>query len=89
MRTQQITFQKYTSLPIKEIVKSDSIGTAIHIHAPQGDSIVEYKEIHYPFLFGSTTSLDTPAGKIIRKLYEIEDEAKDYLLKQWLSDQKV
>lgn len=81
---QKISFQEYTRLPLREIVKSDSNSSvAIEVTTPTSKVIIDYTYVSIPFLFGTANSVEHPASKIISKLRKLEEEAIEELLNEW------
>lgn len=79
-----VKLQSFTHLPVQEIQRVDGTGISAKVKTPhRGDVIIEYKEIHYPFLFGSVTETDKSSQEIISNLMNLEVEAKSYLLQEW------
>ena len=82
---QKTDFQSFTRLPLKEIIKGGSEGTAVVVQTPhRGEVIIEYKRISRPLL-GADNSVDVEAKAIIRDLMNLEDESLTYLLNEWMT----
>lgn len=79
---QRVSFQEFTALPLREIVKPDGSAMAIEVTTPQGIEILDYKVTHNPFI-GSITQTDKLAQEIIAKLQQLERESRDFLFRQW------
>jgi len=76
--------EEFTKLPIKEIVRGDSIGSAFHVTTPhKGIVIIDNKERHIPF-FGSDSTVEVPVEEIIRKILILEEESREFLFNKWV-----
>ena len=76
--------QKYTVLPLSIINRGDKLMDDIIVSTPhKGLVVIEAKDIHHPFLFGSTTQTDKSVDSIFREIHELERESVDYLINKW------
>lgn len=83
--------QEYTKLKVEVIEVLDSIEKIIHVYTPHlGKVIIESgKNITTGVLFFGSVRRDkkTPL-EIISKIVTLEDESKNYLLDNWLKENK-
>ena len=80
-----MNIQDVIKLPIVVINRPDSAYPDVIVKTPhKGEVTVKLKETHYPFLFGSVTQIERYNEVVLRELYNIENDAKDFLLKQWV-----
>ena len=81
----KISFQEFTRLQTREVVKADSMATAILVKTPhRGEVGVEYKEISRP-MFGADNSVEKQTIEVIRELVKLEDDSTEHLFKEWLN----
>lgn len=79
----KVSWQSITRLPVREIVKSDSVGGAIEVITPhKGAVYIDYKETTGMF---TKKLVDKKYTEIVAQLRELDWEAKEYLLGQWLN----
>lgn len=81
------SFQEFTSLPVKEVVRADSVAKAISVETPMGVQVINYQETAHS-MFGANRTIEVEADKIIRKLSALERESKELLLNNWLEELK-
>lgn len=88
---QRLGFNQITKLPISEVVKPDSIGVTLIVETPhKGEVLIDYKTPEtVGFIFTHTENRETRGEEIIKKLYTLEAEAKEFLLDKWLSSQNI
>ncbi len=86
--TTKVSFQNFTLLPVKEVVKSGSIGNAITVKTPhKGEVIIDYQtEERVGFIFTRIEKREKSVTDIAMRLQDLEQEAKIYLLKKWLKN---
>ncbi len=83
-----VDLQQYTLLPLKVVHVAEKSLPDIIISTPHdGDVYVPLKKEHHS-LFGSTTQTEVHAREIIGKILIIEEKAKEYLLQQWVDNNK-
>lgn len=87
MNIQIINYQEYSKLPIKHVVKPDSTKSHLEITTPTGINYISLTKILYGML-GGGNEIDIPFKEVIYQLKNIENEAKDYLLQEWLKNIK-
>lgn len=81
----QVFLQDCTKLPIKTIQIADKMLPNVIVSTPhRGDVEINIKKKHYPFLFGSATETDRSATEVMRDLWKLEEDSKDYLLNNWI-----
>lgn len=83
MNIQIINYQEYSKLPIKHVVKPDSTKSHLEITTPTGINYINLTKINFGFL-GGANEIDLTIKEVIFQLRDIENEAKDYLLQEWL-----
>lgn len=72
--------KEFTRLPATEIVRGDSAGRALHLVTPhKGEVVIEYHEQ------GMFREKNREMGKVLGQIRALEDEARDYLLGQWIT----
>jgi hypothetical protein len=82
------SLQEYTLLPLKVVSLASKPFPDVILETPhKGNVSIPLKEEHYPFLFGSATQTDRHVPNIVRDIRNIEEEAKDFLLKNWVEQQ--
>jgi len=78
--------QEYIKLPLKVIAVGDKMFPDVIVTTPhKGDVQIKLKTTHYPFIFGSVTQTDKDVREVLKELFKIENESKDYLLNEWLN----
>lgn len=82
-----INFQNYTKLPVSHLFNSNLMGSHLEIETPTGIKIINLIEIDKG-IFKQSSEINVPTQDIISQLANIENEAKDYLLKKWLKENK-
>jgi len=83
MKIQTINYEDYTKLPVKHIIRQDSSSSHLEITIPTGIKSISLTRVHSGFLGGANEVNLTPK-EIISELKDIENEAVDYLLQEWL-----
>lgn len=85
MNTENINYNSYTRLPSKVLMKADKTNPVIEVITPhKGVVFVEIKEIDKG-MFRRATEVDKKTNEVIKELWKLEDDAKDYLLNKWLT----
>lgn len=80
-----VNLQEFTKLPINVVAVADKVLPDVYISTPhKGRVSIRLKEEHYPFLFGSVTQTDRHAPHVISDIRKLDEEAKDFLLTNWL-----
>jgi hypothetical protein len=84
--TQKVDLQSYTKLPLEQIVVADKAMPDIVVKTPhKGKVVLKMKEEHHP-LFGATSQTDKHFLEVLREIKALQDEAKEYLLDEWLTN---
>ena len=77
--------QEFTKLPLKTVNVADKALPDIIVKTPnKGEVVIALKQEHYPFLFGTATQLDRHTDEILADIHKLENEAKEYLLDNWV-----
>lgn len=81
-----LDLQKFTKLPILQLVNGSELLPSILVTTPWGQVQVNLKEHNSPFVFGSITQTEKYASQIIQELRDLEEKTKNTLLERWLKD---
>lgn len=79
-----INLQKYTRLPLSVIQVADKQFPTVIVKTPTGETAIDLKETSYS-LFGGLNVKEKSVVEVIEEIHELEVEAKNFLLNQWLS----
>lgn len=81
---QLINYSEYTKLPCRTLVKADRANPLVEVKTPhKGMVFVEIKKVDSG-MFRQATEIDKKIDEILDEIWKLENEAKDYLLHQWL-----
>lgn len=81
---QIINYTLYTRLRVNLLQKADQGPAVIEVITPhKGVVFVEITEVDKG-MFRKTTEVSRQTNSVIRDLWRLEAEAKDYLLQEWL-----
>ena len=82
---QNFNYQPYTRLPVKAYQKADQLGPILEVITPhKGWVTIELTRIDKG-IFRKATELPRETEDVLRQLLELERDAKEYLLTQWLT----
>lgn len=82
---QTIPYWQYTKLKVNLFQKAEKMNPILEVFTPhKGAVIIELHKVDKGF-FRKATELPKETQEVIKELYKLEREAKDYLLDQWLS----
>lgn len=82
---ENLNYASYTRLPTKTFLKADKANPVIEVLTPhKGVVFVEIKTVDKG-MFRPATEIDKPTQVVLKELYDLEREAKNYLLTQWLT----
>jgi hypothetical protein len=81
MEINPVHLANFTKLPSVEMGLTSSMGRALRAMTPhKGEVVIEY---HGQGLFREKTN---DMGAMLKKLRDLEDEARDFLLARWLGE---
>ena len=81
---ENINYRKYTRLPCQTLMKADKANPVIEVITPhKGVVFIEIKEVDKG-MFRKAIEIDRKTDEVIAELWKLEDEAKNYLLSEWL-----
>jgi len=85
--TENINYGAYTRLPTKVLNKADQANPVIEVLTPhKGVVFVEIKTVDKGF-FRKATEIDRKTDSVTQELVTLEEEAKIFLLKNWIKNQ--
>lgn len=80
----QINYNLYTRLPAQILSKTDSPNSVLEVKTPhKGTVFIELKKVDTG-MFKKASEVSVDIIEIVRTLGDLECEAKNYLLAQWL-----
>lgn len=83
--TKNINYNLYTLLPATTVMKADNANPVIEVLTPhRGVVFIEIKTVDRG-MFRPATEIDRNTNDVIAQLRNLEHEAKNYLLSEWLN----
>lgn len=79
-----MNFQQFTRLPLKVVLRDNSVGGVVVVQTPQGEEILDLQEIHTA-MFGANRTDERLPTEIIHQLRKLERKAIEFLLEQWIN----
>ena len=81
---QTLNLQSFTKLQLEAITVADRAFPEVRIITPhKGVVTIELEEKHYSF-FGAVIVTNIGSSEIIKDILSIEEEAKEFLINEWL-----
>ena len=85
MNTEIINYKLYTRLPCNIVNKSDKGNSVLEVLTPHNGAVIIELDFVDKGMFRKATLLPKQTEHVIDELYNLENEAKNWLLNNWLT----